>query len=263
MAAPPRPDVTRRWLYAILLIAAALRLFPIWFGLPYLRARPDETTAVSLAMGVVYGDWNPHFFHWPSLTIYLFAALLRAASLVRGVLSGDPTLTAAEQILIGRVCVALAGTVTVLVVYYIGKRCVDAATGLAAAALLAVALLHVRDSHFAMTDVLMTLLATASLAVLLRAMDEALGPASIASVSARGFAAAGLLAGLATSTKYNAAAVAAAMAAVQLLLLIHFKARPWSLRAWRPAAAYAAAMVAGFVIATPYAELMPARSPLT
>ncbi len=125
-------------------------------------------------MGVVQGDWNPHFFHWPSLTIYLFAALFRAVSFVRGVLGGDPTLTAAEQILIGRVCVALAGTLTVLVVYCVGRRCVDSATGLVAAALLAVTLLHVRDSHFAMTDVLMTLLATASLAVLLRAIDEAL-----------------------------------------------------------------------------------------
>ena len=33
------------------------------------------------------------------------------------------------------------------------------------------------------------------------------------------------------------------------------RAKPWSLRAWRPAAAYAAAMIVGFVIATPYAVL--------
>ena len=44
-------------------------------------------------------------------------------------------------------------------------------TGLLAAFFLAVSILHVRESHFAMTDALMTSLLTASLTLLLRAID--------------------------------------------------------------------------------------------
>ena len=51
------------WIAAILVVAAALRLVPIWFGIPYLPARPDEEVAVSIATLMTQGDLNPHFFH--------------------------------------------------------------------------------------------------------------------------------------------------------------------------------------------------------
>ena len=85
-AAPRRPrfDISStNGLYAIVLVGAALRLFPIWFGLPYMRARPDEETAVGHALAVVHGDPNPHFFHWPSLTFYVLAAIFEVASGIR------------------------------------------------------------------------------------------------------------------------------------------------------------------------------------
>src|SRR5947209_3547367 len=85
--------VDRVRLYAIVVLGAALRLFPIWFGLPYLGARPDEETAIGHAVGVLGGDPNPHFFHWPSLTFYLFAGLYAAASLIRRALFLDPALS--------------------------------------------------------------------------------------------------------------------------------------------------------------------------
>lgn len=59
-----------------------------------------------------------------------------------------------------------------------------------------------------MTDVVMTLLLTGSLAVLLPALDEAWLAAALADVRSSGFGAAGLLGGLAASTKYSAAAAA-------------------------------------------------------
>jgi hypothetical protein len=34
-------------LAAIVLLGAALRLFPVWFGLPHAHARPDEETPLS------------------------------------------------------------------------------------------------------------------------------------------------------------------------------------------------------------------------
>jgi hypothetical protein len=126
-------------------------------------------------------------------------------------------------------------------------------TALLAAMLLAVAMLHVRDSHFAMTDVLMTMLVTASLLAILGALDEVVR-AGDRTLSVSRFAAAGLLGGLAASTKYSAAAIVLAMGAAQLVIFVRFR-RVWPPKLWLPGAAFAAALAAGFLIATPYAVL--------
>lgn len=80
----------QRGLWAIVLIGALLRIVPIWFGLPYSHARPDEETAVGHAVAVLGGDLNPHFFHWPSLIFYGLAVPFAAASWIRAALSLDP-----------------------------------------------------------------------------------------------------------------------------------------------------------------------------
>jgi 4-amino-4-deoxy-L-arabinose transferase-like glycosyltransferase len=244
----------RRWLAGILLLGASLRLYAIWFGLPYLRARPDEIDAVMHGQMVMRGDLNPHFFHWPSLTFYTFAAVFTAASDVLGALTPGATVTDAQYLVLARIVVALAGTATIAVLYDLGRRIADEWTGIAAATFLAVAILHVRESHFAMTDVLMTLLATASLALLARAVDAA--EANAASINPlQWFAASGLVGGLAASTKYNAAAVVVAMGAVQLLWLVCSPRKAVTPRMWLPAAIFAATFVCGFFIGTPYAAL--------
>lgn len=241
---------TRRWLILIVAVGGLLRLFPIWFGLPYLLARPDEEVATRIAVQIASGDLNPRFFNWPSFTFYVFAALYGFARALKSLASVGSSLTPAEQIIIARVFIACAGTATLVLVFRIGRRIQDDSIGLIAASLLAVAILHVRESHFAMTDVLMTLLVSASLAMLLRGIDE---PCPRKSVGV--FAAAGFAGGLAASTKYSAAAVLAALCAAQLLVL----SQPWrtvaSLRVWRPSFAYVACFACGFVAATPFAVL--------
>jgi dolichyl-phosphate-mannose-protein mannosyltransferase len=243
---------------AVVLLGATLRFVPIWFGLPCADARPDEAVAIGRALGILDGDLNPHFFHWPSLTFYLFAGGFAIASRIERALGLGPVLTPNAQYLIARAIVASAGTLTIVVLFAMTRRIAGNMTALAAAFFLAVATLHVRDSHFAMTDVLMTLFITAALACLLRAVDEASAAGAPAAGAARWFAAAGLLCGLATSTKYSAAAMAAAMAAVQLRLLVQC-GTPWRWRVWLPSAAFAGSAVLGFVAATPYA-LLDARS---
>ena len=256
---PSAPPIAQRWLTAILILGAGLRCFPIWFGLTYPYSRPDETEAVGHALGMLGGDLNPHFFHWPSLTFYLFAAVFAVLSGIRKVLFDDPVLTRDVAVLTGRLIVAAAGTLTIIPVYRLALRVWDWRAGLAAAFFLAVAVLHVRDSHFAMTDVLMTLLVMLALARLVSAFDaaseESPGRASVL----RGFAAAGLLAGLATSTKYNAAALTVSMAVAQVLLLARSPNRPWSPRVWTPLIVFAAAAVAGFLLGTPYSVLDAAK----
>lgn len=198
------------------------------------------------------GDFNPRFFHWPSLTFYVFAALFACASFLRRLVSLDPSVDYAQQVMIGRLFVAAAGTATVAILFSIGRRIAGTTTGLIAAALLAVAVLHVRESHFAMTDVLMTLLATGCLAVLLAAFDRARGREITPSTLAM-FGAAGALAGLAASTKYSAVAVSASMAAAQMLLLAG--RREGVLRAFLPSVVFGAALVIAFLLGTPYAVL--------
>ena len=97
-------------LLAILALSAVLRFYPIWFGLPYAQARPDETAALGLAVSVRSGDLNPHFFHWPSLTIYLFAIVHTALSWIRRALNINPDLNFGELAIAARAVVATAAS---------------------------------------------------------------------------------------------------------------------------------------------------------
>ncbi len=245
--------------FALIVIGGALlRLVPIWFGLPYGRARPDEETSIGLAVAVLGGDPNPHFFHWPSLTFYLFAGLFQIASLIRGLVL-DSHLTDTHRLLIARGCVALVGTATIAVLFRIGRRIAGDAVGLIAALFLAVSILHVRESHFAMTDALMTFFAMLSLALLLRAFDRqrqpSLGERTVP--ASQGVAAAGLAAGLAASTKYTAVALLAPVAAAQLLLLLRSRQR--LSRTWIWSGVFAAFFAFGFLATTPFAALDGAK----
>ena len=240
----------RRWLVLVVALGAALRLFPIWFGLPYGFARPDEEVSTGVASRMLAGDFNPQFFHWPSFTFDLLAVLYGIAGVPRRLITGEGTLTYPEKVVIGRAAVACFGTATVFLLYKLGRRMADETTGVIAAALLAVALLHVRESHFAMADVLMTFWLTLSLLLIVRALDEQQGRSPL-----KWYAASGLAGGLAASTKYNAAAIVVAMAAAQLLLIGRSWETALSLRTWGPSVAFGAAFAAGFLAATPYAAL--------
>jgi 4-amino-4-deoxy-L-arabinose transferase-like glycosyltransferase len=241
-----------RWLWTIVLLGAALRFFPIWFGLPYLRARPDEDVAVLRALGVLNGDLNPQFFHWPSLTFYAFAGVFAAARAVSRALFLEFPLPYEGHLLLARGLVALVGTLTIVVLFTIGRRIADTTTAVLAALFLAVAILHVRDSHFAMTDVLMTFFVMLSLSTLLRATAEAL-QAGDSAPSRRWFAAAGLFGGLAASTKYNAAAIIASMSVAQAILLAGSRRVRRVSSALDPSFAFLLAFPFGFLVGTPYA----------
>ena len=237
---------TKRWLIVVFAVGAALRLYGIGFGLPYLHARPDEEVATGIAVQMLQtGDLNPHFFHWPSLTFYVFAAIFWVNKAMVGLAYPDVAYTTADYFLIARGAVAALGASTMVLVYRIGQRIDSDKTAVIATALFAVAILHVRDSHFAMTDVLATGFATASLAQVLRALNH-----PDRSKAITWFAVAGFTGGLAASTKYNAGAVAVAMVAAQIVWVMQERRL-----ALRPSIAYAALFVTGFLATTPYAVL--------
>jgi hypothetical protein len=252
----PSPAVRVGLLLAILAVAAALRFAGIGFGLaapdagPTLHplARPDEQYLWNLGLGIYAGDPNPHFFLYPTLLPYLLAAAdtatVAAASWLHGsreavelALLRDPRVL----ILIDRGIVAAIGTATVLLVHRLAAAAFGWTTGCVAAALLAVAHLHVRDSHFGVTDVPLAALVCATLLLALRIASRGL---------VRDYALAGLLAGFAISTKYPGALLVPALVAADLVGRARGPARP------RQRLAIGLALVPlAFLAGTPFALL--------
>jgi len=198
---------TRLPLAAILVVAAVARFWAIDFCLPSVVCRPDEEAVAAITTQFFARDLNPHFFDWPPLFMYAvtlalipyakylkFTGVLRSEYRFLQSISIDPT----PILLIARMLSALAGTISVGVLYKIGEAIGDRLTGLLAALFLALSYLHVRDSHFGVTDVTATLL---SLVVVLLAVRMTV-------VTTRQVVIAGLVTGLTAATKYNAAAVA-------------------------------------------------------
>jgi hypothetical protein len=153
-----------------LLIAggAVLRFWGIRFGLPHDFSRPDEERITDAALGIFQGDLNPHVFLYPTFFIYLTAAadavlftIQRAIGTTASVADFVATATAdpSSLHLTARILAAAAGVATIAVVYAAARELFSSRTALAAAAFVAVAFLHVRDSHFGVTDVPVSLMA--------------------------------------------------------------------------------------------------------
>jgi hypothetical protein len=178
-----------------------LRLWGINFGLPALY-RPDEDVTVGRAMGIFHGILDPHFADWPHLYFYVAAAWLAPFRLI-GLVS-DP----ASGYLGVRILDALLGSITVLLVFEFGRRAYGWLAGFIGALALAVAFLHVRDSHFGTLDIPLTLAVMAGLYIAYR---------TVRSHGLRPLLLNGLSLGIAASLKYNGALVFAGMAAAQTL----------------------------------------------
>ena len=136
MLAYARAAVTRtRLLFPlILLIAVAVRLWGIGFGLPYVIARPDETAMAGPAVGFLSGDLRPPYFEWPTLFTYATAFLYVIYFYLSRPFTGHATLAAfaesrrqsvAPFLYITRSLSALMGVLTVWWVYAICRRLFD------------------------------------------------------------------------------------------------------------------------------------------
>ena len=226
----------------LFIIAAGLRLWGINFGLPALY-RPDEDVTVGRAMGIFHGILDPHFADWPHLYFYVAAAWLlpfRLVGLVQDQASGYFWV---------RVLDALLGSLTVLLVFEFGRRAYGWLAGFLGASALAVAFLHVRDSHFATLDIPLTLACVAALYVAYR---------TIRSRGVRPLLINGIMLGVAASLKYNGALVFAGIAAAQTLRARLERSR-WS-RVLGRLALIAAVGVVTLVITSPFLVLDPAMT---
>jgi len=234
----------------VLLGAAALRLWGLNFGLPNTEARPDESTVIYISLRALLFDPAPASLVYPTAYTYLLAGVYAVYALLAKLFASGAGLlneyaSAPGNIyLINRFLAALSGTATVYVLYKTARLRAGARAGLLAALFMAVCYLHVRDSHFGTLDVPMTLFIAWSVYYMAKWEDNP---------SALNYALAGLLAGLATGSKYAG-----------ILLVVHgifahiaaSKGRKFFQivgdgKIW----IFEAALVAGFFVSTPHAFL--------
>ncbi len=146
-------------LVGILAVALVLRLWGFGFGLPY-AYHFDEPTYVSEALNlgarIIGRQPNPTGFSnmlFAEYAVYFIvgrlAGLFASLGDFERAYRSDPTVF----LLLGRLTSAGLGTLNVLAAYQIGKALGHRLQGLLAALFLAVAFLHVRDSHFGVPDI--------------------------------------------------------------------------------------------------------------
>lgn len=227
----------------ILAVAAAARLWFLDAGIPH-AVGIDEPQVVDRALRILRtGDWNPHIFDYPTLVIYLYA-VVDILRFLWGALNGEwPSLDSypiAAVYTAGRLVAAMIGVATVWLTYRIGAELSSQRVALLAAAHLAVRPLHVRESHFILTDVPMTALTTLAVWLSVRA-------ARLGTVRAYGWA--GAACGLAAAAKYHGGLVLIAAIAAWLL---HERA---SVDRLRKLGAILGAAAAAFLAGSPYTIL--------
>jgi 4-amino-4-deoxy-L-arabinose transferase-like glycosyltransferase len=207
---------------SIVLLAALSRIYGVSWGLPdvYEEATPLRTAWEMWGWGPArHLDLNPHFFNYPSLTIYLqFLAqgilylLLTLAGRIHSTIdfrvlyTTDPT----AFLVMGRAVTILFAAGTVYLVYAIGRRVGGLACAVPAALLLALNPVHMAQSVVVEVDVPLAFFVTLSLMYMMRILETP---------TRRDYLMAGLAAGLATSAKYTGALV------LVPLLIAHLVAR--------------------------------------
>jgi 4-amino-4-deoxy-L-arabinose transferase-like glycosyltransferase len=252
---PRQPDDSKIPLALVLTLAVVLRVWGLDFGLPHTLARPDEDATVAIALKFFTRSWNPGFFDWPSFFFYVstlaFVVYFQIGRLI-GWFPYEVTFlveASRDQSPLRRITRGLsaaAGVVTVAAVHAIGRAMFGAIDGLLGAFFLAAAALHVRDSHFGVTDVAATCLVTLSFLYTVKFASSRRRADLLRSA---------ILAGLAASTKYNAGLVVLPGVLAIVMGPRATESAPreaWTMRIGL-AAGYGALAIASFFAGTPYA----------
>jgi hypothetical protein len=230
------------------LVAGWLRFTATSFGLPD-RFRPDEEYMVSRALGFDQ-DWNPHFAVYPAAQMYVQHAALNSYAHFIGKRTNFRDAYATDNqalaYLVARRVSAAFGTALVPAIYLAGAAAFGSGAALAAAAIVAVSTISVRESKYATTDAAAAFWVTLAIAMLLRMLRRG---------RYADYAGAGFFSGLATATKYPAGAIIFAVVAAHIGASRREGRTPLS--TIRDPRAYVAAGMAlvTFFCATPYAIL--------
>ena len=243
------------WIALALVVGLWLRAPQVSAHLPYLYDHDEAPVLNRLLLMVQEGRYNPEYFRYPSLTFYLRMPAVAAGFLhavqageigsINEVITanhsvqGDVARTASHPRIViwARSVSTVFSLLLILLTYLIARRIAPPWVAGVAALLVAITPPLIEDSEKVGVDTLMAAMCLLTVWLSLRAMEQP--------TVARA-ALAGLAAGLAVSSKYNAAPV------VLVPVLAVCLSRRWS------AGALAAALglpVVGFVAGTPYAVI--------
>ncbi len=230
------------WLLALIVIAGAtVRFWSLDYGLPLIKAHPDENFVIEAARSLL-SRRLPNFFDYPWFYIYM-VSVGYVGYFVWGLVTGTFS-TLAETIaswpvhwepffIISRSFSAIFGTLSILVIFRLGRQLRSTATGLLAALFLALAFMPARDSHFGTTDVTMTFFILSTVSLLVDGQRSG---------RRRAFVLAGITAGLAAATKYNGGLLGVPVVASLMLMVLE---RP---AAWRTPLLHVLALGLAFAI---------------
>ena len=212
-------------LIAIVVLSLALRLWGIGFGLPYTYVS-DEPTIINIALHMLKtGDLNPHWWAWPPLLIYLNAiALLLYFAIGRilgwftslsdlpppqTIIMGVGKLSVPDELLIARCVSALFSVALIVLVYRIAMRWTgNKSTALIASLFVAISPTITNNSRTVAPDIFALFFLLVTTLYALRIVDAPRWA---------NYAGAGISAGLAIASKYNAGVIVVAIITAHLI----------------------------------------------
>ena len=206
------------WLGGLLLVALTLRVWGIYQGYPEFYGHVDE-------VGVAASIWNffraatllPTEFTYPAFYSYLVAASLWCSYWLGAGPPGDNAMEGlvllsyidpAWVALVGRSVSVVVSTLTLLVIFLLGKAVNNQKVGLLAVLFAAFAQVPIQQAHRALPDSTMAFLATLCFYFSWRIYQRG---------GWSDYLLAGAMAGLVVATKYNGAFTALAIVAAHLL----------------------------------------------
>jgi hypothetical protein len=143
-------------LAAIVAAGAAFRFYNLGWGAPFYHFHMDEHFVLGpadlLRRDVRAAAMGPKFFMYSPLMMYLINIVRAAYEAVFHPLNLTVPADQVTYMVLSRAIAAAFGTATIIVVYAIASRVAGRVAGVLAAFFLAFAVLHLRDSHFATTD---------------------------------------------------------------------------------------------------------------
>jgi 4-amino-4-deoxy-L-arabinose transferase-like glycosyltransferase len=250
---------SRPWvlLLACIVLAIGLRAWGLTFGLPYVY-HPDEVVVVNKALVMLKtGNLNPHFFNWPSLTIYLNMILYGLYFLIGkllGIFQSTADIPAPQMLgmavgyvpmaslwLSSRILTMVMGIGTAILTFLSGRSLTGKrAVAFIAALLVAISPTIVTNNRLIAPDSFALFFLMLAFYGIVRLFQTG---------QTRYYMLTGIAIGLAGAAKYNAVLIALPF------LLVHFQRQGWAGLKDRRLYGTAVLSVAAFLIAMPYAVL--------
>jgi hypothetical protein len=222
-------------LAAIIALGAAFRFYNLAWGAPYYHFHIDEHFVLGPADALRHSTekaaMSAKFFMYSPMMMYLINVVRTVYETVVAPLDLTVPRDQVTYMVIGRGVAAAFGAATIPMTYAIAARLAGRVAGLLAAFFLACAVLHLRDSHFATTDMALTFFCTVAVWWSLRVAEQG---------SVTSLLGAGIAVGAAVASKYTGIIALGAVGVAYLL-------SPRRPRALRPVAAWLVWALLGLV----------------